>query len=68
MEKREFFADREEGVAVLFYDICGFTPLSVSLPPETLVTFLNRMFLAIDDLVEQHPPIVKIKTIGDVYV
>lgn len=54
-------------VTVLFADIVGFTQLSASLPPTQLVSWLNQIFSAFDQLAEQLQ-LEKIKTIGDAYM
>nr|WP_272871546.1 adenylate/guanylate cyclase domain-containing protein [Ruegeria lacuscaerulensis] len=57
-------ADEHPRVAVMFVDIVGFTEMSRDQPPARIVEFLNKFFVAIDDLIEQHDA-EKIKTIGD---
>jgi class 3 adenylate cyclase len=52
---------------VLFADLVGFTPLSASLTPAEVVTMLNGVFTAFDDLVDS-AGLEKIKTIGDAYM
>ena len=54
-------------VTVLFSDIVGFTDLSSKLPVETLITELNDIFTAYDNIVEKHF-CERIKTIGDAYM
>ncbi|MEQ8971232.1 MAG: adenylate/guanylate cyclase domain-containing protein [Coleofasciculus sp. C1-SOL-03] len=54
-------------VSVLFADIVGFTQLSSSIPPITLLNLLNQIFSSFDELCEQHR-LEKIKTIGDAYM
>jgi len=56
-----------EEVTVLFSDIVGFTDLSVRLPVETLITELNDIFTAYDNIIEKHS-CERIKTIGDAYM
>jgi guanylate cyclase len=60
-------ADGFEGVTVLFADIAGFNPLSASMTPNEVVTLLNGLFTAFDQLVERCG-LEKIKTIGDAYM
>ena len=60
-------ADGFEGVTVLFADIAGFTPMSAALSPSEVVTLLNRVFTAFDQLVDTYG-LEKIKTIGDAYM
>ncbi len=60
-------ADSYTEVTVLFADIVGFTSLSARVPPEQLVTMLNQVFSAFDQLAEKYG-LEKIKTIGDAYM
>ncbi len=60
-------ADGFSNVTVLFADIVGFTQLSTQISPEELVSLLNSIFSAFDELVENHG-LEKIKTIGDAYM
>ncbi|MEM7429189.1 MAG: adenylate/guanylate cyclase domain-containing protein [Pseudomonadota bacterium] len=60
-------ADDHDRVAVLFADIVGFTEMSGRLKPAELVSLLNDVFNAIDEVVAKHGA-EKIKTIGDAYM
>jgi class 3 adenylate cyclase len=60
-------AESFEQATVLFADLVGFTALSEKLLPEKLVTVLNDLFSAFDDLAERYH-VEKIKTIGDAYM
>ncbi len=60
-------ADSFDAVTVLFADLAGFTPLSASMSPESVVRLLNRVFTRFDELAAQHG-VEKIKTIGDAYM
>ncbi|HEX8796749.1 MAG TPA: adenylate/guanylate cyclase domain-containing protein [Polyangiaceae bacterium] len=60
-------ADGFAEVSVLFADIVGFTRLSSRLSPEQLVSRLNELFSAFDDLLDKFR-LEKIKTIGDAYM
>lgn len=60
-------ADSFADVTVLFADIVDFTPQAGLLAPEGVVAWLNEVFSAFDQLVEQHG-VEKIKTIGDAYM
>jgi class 3 adenylate cyclase len=60
-------ADGFPEVSVLFADMVGFTKLSARMSPEELVSGLNEMFSAFDDLAESIG-VEKIKTIGDAYM
>ena len=63
----EMIADDRDRVAILFVDIVGFTSISGRLPPTKVVTLLNNVFNAIDELVAKYG-LEKIKTIGDAYM
>ena len=60
-------ADRYPEASVLFADLVGFTELSAGMAPEDLVTLLNELFTAFDQVAERHG-LEKIKTIGDAYM
>ncbi|MGA8040226.1 MAG: adenylate/guanylate cyclase domain-containing protein [Acidimicrobiia bacterium] len=60
-------ADRFEECTVLFADLVGFTSHSARVPPERLVSELNTIFSAFDELVRVSG-VEKIKTIGDGYM
>ena len=60
-------ADSFNDVTVLFGDLAGFTRLSTQVPPDEIVSLLNRIFTAFDDLAEKYG-LEKIKTIGDCYM
>ncbi|MEM8638531.1 MAG: adenylate/guanylate cyclase domain-containing protein [Cyanobacteria bacterium P01_G01_bin.54] len=60
-------ADSYDNVTVLFADLVMFTQLSERLPPQALVTLLNKIFSVFDQLSEQYN-LEKIKTIGDAYM
>jgi adenylate cyclase len=60
-------ADRHDDVAVVFSDFVGFTELSATLPPASVVTSLNAMFSAFDAACDELG-VQKIKTIGDAYM
>lgn len=53
-------------VTLLFADIVGFSTLARSLTPRQLLTLLNELFSAFDNLAGRHE-LEKIKTIGDAY-
>ncbi len=61
------FARKHEDVSVLFADIKGFTPIAEMLQPEELVTMLDQVFSAFDNIIDKHG-MEKIKTIGDCYM
>lgn len=60
-------ANGHKMVTVMFADICGFTELSRNTSPSDLVTLLNGIFVAFDNIVENYS-LEKIKTIGDCYM
>lgn len=60
-------ADRHARVAVLFADLAGFTPMSASRDPETIVRMLDALFSELDTLAHRVGA-EKIKTIGDCYM
>ena len=60
-------ADRLGEVTVLFADLKGFSGLSTRVTPDELVTRLDRVFSAFDELARVHG-LEKIKTIGDAYM
>jgi adenylate cyclase len=63
----QLIANEHAEVTVLFADIAGFTPLARRAGPAEVVTILNRVFSAFDELAERHG-LEKIKTIGDAYM
>lgn len=63
----KFIADRHTRVAVLFADLAGFTPMSATHEPETIVQLLDVLFRELDALAHQVGA-EKIKTIGDCYM
>ena len=60
-------ADRYDDASILFADIAGFTAQSSTTSPTELVRFLDRLYSALDDLVDRHG-LEKIKTTGDSYM
>ena len=66
-DQGDAIADGFADVTVLFADLVGFTELSQRLTPEQLVSMLNRIFSAFDDLAAELG-LEKIKTIGDCYM
>jgi len=60
-------ADNHETATILFADIVGFTPLSRTMDPNTLVALLDRVFTAFDAIADEYD-LEKIKTIGDSYM
>jgi class 3 adenylate cyclase len=60
-------ADRVDDVTLLFADVVEFTRLSSTLSPSELVSVLNEVFSAFDELVDRYD-LEKVKTIGDAYM
>jgi class 3 adenylate cyclase len=60
-------ADHFAEATVLFADIVNFTQISAYRSPIEMVSLLNQIFSAFDDLAERHG-LEKIKTIGDAYM
>jgi PAS domain S-box-containing protein len=67
--KREdgIIADSFAEATVLFADLVGFTALASQITAPALVSLLNRIFSAFDQLTEKYG-LEKIKTIGDAYL
>ena len=61
------YARKHNQVSVLFADIQGFTHVAETLSPEKLVTALDEVFRAFDNIVDKYD-MEKIKTIGDAYM
>jgi class 3 adenylate cyclase/CheY-like chemotaxis protein len=60
-------ADIFMDVTVMFADIVGFTHLTERIAPEKMVSILNKVFSAFDNMAH-HYGLEKIKTIGDAYM
>jgi guanylate cyclase len=60
-------AEQHDNVTVLFADLVGFTELSASMDPSTLVGLLDEIFSSFDALADAEG-LEKIKTIGDAYM
>ncbi len=56
-----------DDVTVLFSDIVGFTKVSATLSPQTLIDELNELFTQFDAFAEQND-CERIKTVGDAYL
>jgi len=65
--KDKAFIQKYEMVTVLFADIEGFSAITDSLDPETLLEELNSFFFYFDTIVDRYH-IEKIKTMGDAYM
>jgi guanylate cyclase len=60
-------AEHVDSASVLFADIVGSTPLFSDLTPDEAVDWLDEVFTAFDNLVEEYG-LEKIRTIGDNYM
>ncbi|MDP1527197.1 MAG: adenylate/guanylate cyclase domain-containing protein [Rhodocyclaceae bacterium] len=58
---------RNESVSILFTDFSGFTQASATMPADRMVSELNEIFSAFDDICAE-TGIEKIKTIGDAFM
>ncbi|WP_442923319.1 adenylate/guanylate cyclase domain-containing protein [Microcoleus sp. A2-D3] len=67
MRTNESPAEHFEEATILFADIVGFTSISARIEPMQLVSGLNQIFSAFDQLTEKYG-LEKIKTIGDAYM
>lgn len=61
------YARKHDQVSVLFADIKGFTSIAEKLPPVKLLTLLDEVFGAFDNIIAKYG-MEKIKTIGDAYM
>lgn len=61
------YARKHDEVSVLFSDIKGFSSIAETLPPVKLVTQLDEVFGAFDNIIAKYD-MEKIKTIGDAYM
>jgi len=66
-EGERIIADSFPEVTVLFSDFVGFTKMASGISPSQLVTRLNEIFSAFDDLCDRFG-LEKIKMIGDAYM
>ncbi len=66
-QDQQIIAESFPEVTVLFADLVDFTRFASQRSPIELVTILNQIFSAFDQLAEQHG-LEKIKTIGDAYM
>jgi class 3 adenylate cyclase len=65
--QRGTIAENYDNVTVLFADVVNFTALSGRISAKELVSLLNRIFSAFDQLAQRYG-VEKIKTIGDGYM
>jgi class 3 adenylate cyclase len=57
-----------QSASVLFLDIVSFTPWCGSLPANTVIYTLNRIFVELDKELSKSPSLTEIKCIGDCYM
>ena len=60
-------AEQYAEASILFADIVGFSPIVAAMPPTELLSLLDEIFSALDELVDELG-LEKIKTIGDCYM
>jgi class 3 adenylate cyclase len=60
-------ADYFENTSILFADMVGFTKISTTMPPASILGFMNFIFEHFDTLAEKYG-CERIKTIGDGYM
>jgi len=58
---------KHDSATILFADFAGFTQIASAMPADRMVTELNEIFAAFDDIVDELG-LEKIKTIGDAYM
>ncbi len=63
---RELIADPFDDVTIIFTDMKGFTAFSSRIPPSELVNFLNTLYSAFDEILDQYG-LYKVEVIGDAY-
>lgn len=56
-----------DDAVILHADIAGFTPLAESMAPEELVSLLDDLISAFDEVCARHR-VEKLKTVGDAYI
>ena len=59
--------DRHADVTVIFADVVGWTQLAASMPPESAMLWLDRLWQRFDSLCTAHG-MYKVETIGDSYL
>lgn len=60
-------SEKKPDVTIMICDIAGFTEISSKTSPKEIVSLLNELFSAFDELCSKYD-VEKIKTIGDAYV
>jgi len=59
---------RYDHVTVFFSDIAGFTAMSQTVEPDAVMAFLHDLYSGFDEVMESHPTLWKVETIGDSYM
>jgi class 3 adenylate cyclase len=67
MAGREVVSQIHRGCAILFLDLAGFTKLSSTMEPRSLMTMLNTLYSRFDAFTEERG-LYKAETIGDAYI
>jgi class 3 adenylate cyclase len=67
LDSNALIARAYQQVALCFIDICDFTAISSALSPSDAVRFLDEFFTLLDNLLDVHRGLTKVKTIGDCY-
>ena len=67
LEGRKVEPETFDPVTIFFSDVVNFTKLSGKLPPEMVMSFLDRMYSSFDALARKHG-LFKVETIGDAYM
>ena len=67
LDGRKVEPETFEPVTIFFSDVVNFTRLSRDLPPEKVMSFLDRMYSAFDALARTYG-LFKVETIGDAYM
>jgi len=67
LDEDTLIARAHRRVALCFIDICDFTAIASVMTPNSAVRFLDEFVTLIDNLVDRHTGVTKIKTIGDAY-
>lgn len=63
---RDLIADPFDDVTIIFTDMKGFTAFSSQILPSELVNFLNTLYSAFDEILDQYG-LYKVEVIGDAY-
>jgi len=67
LEGRKVEPETFDTVTIFFSDVVNFTRLSRDLPPEKVMSFLDRMYSSFDALARTYG-LFKVETIGDAYM